>query len=117
MDESSVTGESDLIQKDVPKTYSEKKTPILISGSKVMDGSGLMIVAAVGIYTQNGKLKLKLQEETAPTPLQIKLDKVATDLGKIGIMVALLTFAVMLLHLVVALAMGKVIFYNILLSD
>mmetsp|Transcript_77159 Transcript_77159/g.116068 ORF Transcript_77159/g.116068 Transcript_77159/m.116068 type:complete len:81 (-) Transcript_77159:2284-2526(-) len=53
MDESSITGESDLIKKNVPKDYSKgnKSTPFMISGSKCMDGSGIMLVAAVGVNT------------------------------------------------------------------
>jgi len=53
MDESSITGESDLIKKNVAKDYSKgnKSTPFMISGSKCMDGSGIMLVAAVGVNT------------------------------------------------------------------
>lgn len=37
VDESSMTGESDLIPKKVPKTFEEEKiNPFLISGSKIM---------------------------------------------------------------------------------
>jgi len=62
MDESSVTGESDLIRKQTArKVLSEAKgSCFLISGSKVMDGSGKMLICTVGINTQIGQLKLKL---------------------------------------------------------
>ena len=71
MDESSITGESDLIKKSVAVDFnkSSSSTPFMVSGSKCMDGSGIMMVAAVGIHTQNGKLKAKLQEDTPQTPL------------------------------------------------
>lgn len=107
MDESSVTGESDLIPKRIPDLNApkrEKATPFLISGSKCMDGSAQMIVCAVGVNTQNGKLKLKLQEEAPPTPLQVKLESVASDIGKAGVLAAVLTVAALLIHLVIKLS-------------
>lgn len=53
MDESSITGESDLIKKSVAKDFSKgsKSTPFMISGSKCMDGSGIMMVAAIGLLS------------------------------------------------------------------
>jgi P-type E1-E2 ATPase len=61
-DESQMTGESDLIQKRVPITYEEreKASPFLISGSRVMEGSGEMIVINVGTRSCLGKLKMSL---------------------------------------------------------
>jgi len=71
MDESSVTGESDHINK-IPALHGEVQSTssFMISGSKVMDGSGLMLICAVGPNTQLGKLREKLQDERPPTPLQ-----------------------------------------------
>ncbi|XP_067837786.1 plasma membrane calcium-transporting ATPase 3-like, partial [Heptranchias perlo] len=48
IDESSLTGESDLVRK------SPDKYPILLSGTHVMEGSGRMVVTAVGINSQTG---------------------------------------------------------------
>jgi magnesium-transporting ATPase (P-type) len=60
MDESSVTGESDLIHKIPAFSESGLTKAFLISGSKVMDGSGKMIICAVGKDTHLGKLKEQL---------------------------------------------------------
>ena len=51
MDESSVTGESDLLTKlSCERCKSEPKaSPFIISGSKVMEGTGKMVITAVGI--------------------------------------------------------------------
>lgn len=49
----------------------------MVSGSKVMDGSGKMLICAVGSKTQLGLLREKLQEEQPPTPLQLKLETIA----------------------------------------
>uniref|UniRef100_A0AC35GDQ2 Cation-transporting P-type ATPase N-terminal domain-containing protein n=1 Tax=Panagrolaimus sp. PS1159 TaxID=55785 RepID=A0AC35GDQ2_9BILA len=48
IDESSLTGESDLIKKSV------ENDPMLLSGTNVMEGSGRMLVTAVGIHSQTG---------------------------------------------------------------
>ncbi|XP_071134662.1 plasma membrane calcium-transporting ATPase 2-like isoform X3 [Mytilus edulis] len=48
VDESSLTGESDHVKKG------ESTSPILLSGTHVMEGSGKMLVTAVGINSQTG---------------------------------------------------------------
>ena len=56
INESAITGENDDVKKRVPETYepSERANPFLISGSKVMDGSGDVLVLAVGDNSQWG---------------------------------------------------------------
>ena len=65
MDESSLTGETNEIKKKVPVTYerNEGHSPFLISSSKLMSGTGLMVVAAVGKNSYYGKLKMKIQQD------------------------------------------------------
>lgn len=55
-DESNVTGESDDKPKGIPVTYAadEKIDPFIISGSKINDGSGYILVCAVGIHSELG---------------------------------------------------------------
>ncbi|XP_038946570.1 plasma membrane calcium-transporting ATPase 4 isoform X2 [Rattus norvegicus] len=48
IDESSLTGESDHVKKTLDKD------PMLLSGTHVMEGSGRMVVTAVGINSQTG---------------------------------------------------------------
>ncbi|XP_053249150.1 plasma membrane calcium-transporting ATPase 4 isoform X5 [Podarcis raffonei] len=48
IDESSLTGESDQVKKSLDKD------PMLLSGTHVMEGSGRMMVSAVGINSQTG---------------------------------------------------------------
>ncbi|MCP9265526.1 Plasma membrane calcium-transporting ATPase 3 [Dirofilaria immitis] len=48
IDESSLTGESDQIRK------SPESDPMLLSGTHVMEGSGKMVVTAVGVNSQTG---------------------------------------------------------------
>uniref|UniRef100_A0A4X2LDN1 Calcium-transporting ATPase n=1 Tax=Vombatus ursinus TaxID=29139 RepID=A0A4X2LDN1_VOMUR len=48
IDESSLTGESDHVKKTLDKD------PLLLSGTHVMEGSGRMVVTAVGVNSQTG---------------------------------------------------------------
>nr|XP_060619158.1 plasma membrane calcium-transporting ATPase 3 isoform X5 [Anolis sagrei ordinatus] len=48
IDESSLTGESDHVRKSV------EKDPMLLSGTHVMEGSGRMVISAVGVNSQTG---------------------------------------------------------------
>ncbi|KAK4262403.1 hypothetical protein QN277_027968 [Acacia crassicarpa] len=77
IDESCVTGES------VPVMVSSEN-PFLLSGSKVEDGSCKMMVTKVGMRTQWGKLMATLSEGDDETPLQVKLNGVATIIGTIS---------------------------------
>lgn len=90
IDESSMTGETDLIKKNT------HEDPFLLSGCKVQEGFGTMIVTAVGKYSQWGKLmkalvKKKSKGEDSRTPLEQKLDKLAKLLGYIGIAAGIVT--------------------------
>ena len=68
-DESAINGESDLIKK-TSNFSSEFKNgvtnyvcPILISGTQIMEGQGMMIVCAVGNKSFNGRNRELLSKE------------------------------------------------------
>uniref|UniRef100_A0A2N9IUY4 Calcium-transporting ATPase n=1 Tax=Fagus sylvatica TaxID=28930 RepID=A0A2N9IUY4_FAGSY len=89
VDESSLSGESE------PVNVSQEM-PFLLSGTKVKDGSGKMLVTSVGMKTEWGRLMVTLSEGGEDeTPLQVKLNGVATIIGKIGLAFAVLTFLVL----------------------
>ncbi|XP_044496104.1 calcium-transporting ATPase 9, plasma membrane-type-like isoform X2 [Mangifera indica] len=90
IDESSMTGESKIVRKD-------QKSPFLMSGCKVADGVGTMLVTGVGINTEWGLLMASISEDTGEeTPLQVRLNGVATLIGIVGLTVAGLVLAVLL---------------------
>nr|GMC51997.1 calcium-transporting ATPase 9, plasma membrane-type-like isoform X1 [Ipomoea batatas] len=90
IDESSMTGESKLMQKD-------SKSPFLLAGCKVADGAGTMLVTGVGINTEWGLLMASISEDTGEeTPLQVRLNGVATFIGIVGLAVALTVLIVLL---------------------
>ncbi|XP_065874323.1 calcium-transporting ATPase 2, plasma membrane-type [Euphorbia lathyris] len=89
IDESSLTGESEPV-------VVNSESPCMLSGTKVQDGSCKMIITTVGMRTQWGKLMATLSEGgDDETPLQVKLNGVATIIGKIGLAFAVVTFAVL----------------------
>uniref|UniRef100_A0A0D9XWQ9 Calcium-transporting ATPase n=1 Tax=Leersia perrieri TaxID=77586 RepID=A0A0D9XWQ9_9ORYZ len=95
IDESSLSGESDPV-------YVSQDKPFILAGTKVQDGSAKMIVTAVGMRTEWGKLMSTLSEGGEDeTPLQVKLNGVATIIGKIGLLFAVLTFLVLLVRFLV----------------
>ncbi|KAL6656275.1 hypothetical protein ACP70R_007101 [Stipagrostis hirtigluma subsp. patula] len=82
VDESSMTGESKIVHKD-------QKAPFLMSGCKVADGYGSMLVTGVGTNTEWGMLMANLSEDIGEeTPLQVRLNGVATLIGIVGLSVA-----------------------------
>ncbi|XP_068332898.1 calcium-transporting ATPase 1-like [Pyrus communis] len=89
INESSLTGESEPVKVN-------STNPFLLSGTKVQDGSCKMLVTTVGMRTQWGKLMTTLSEGgDDETPLQVKLNGVATIIGKIGLFFAVVTFSVL----------------------
>ncbi|VAI34075.1 unnamed protein product [Triticum turgidum subsp. durum] len=82
IDESSMTGESKIVHKD-------QNAPMLMSGCKVADGYGSMLVTGVGTNTEWGMLMANLSEDIGEeTPLQVRLNGVATLIGIVGLSVA-----------------------------
>ncbi|KAL7194442.1 hypothetical protein ACSBR1_034791 [Camellia fascicularis] len=89
VDESSLTGESGPVN-----VY--EQNPFLLSGTKVQDGSRKMLVASAGMRTDLGKLMATLRQSGEnETPLQVKLNGIATIAGKICLTVSILTFLVL----------------------
>ncbi|EXB26548.1 Calcium-transporting ATPase 12, plasma membrane-type [Morus notabilis] len=93
VDESSMTGESDHIEID------SNTHPFLFSGSKVADGYGKMLVTSVGMNTAWGEMMSSITRDTNErTPLQARLDKLTSSIGKVGLTVASLVLVVMLVR-------------------
>ena len=89
-DESSATGESDYLKKtaaeDVFRAMEERKNirkmdPFIISGSRVAEGVGTFLVTATGVKSSLGRTLVSLREESEVTPLQLKLNVLASKLN------------------------------------
>lgn len=99
-DESSVTGESDLVKKT---SYDEHKDCFLLSGSKVTDGVGEYVVIAVGQHSFNGRVMMSLRGDAESTPLQLKLNRLAELIAKLGALSGLTLFVALMIRFFVQL--------------
>jgi Ca2+-transporting ATPase len=109
-DESSATGESDLLKKTagdeafraIEKHENLKKVdPFILSGAKVSEGVGQFLVTATGVNSSYGKTLMSLREDAEVTPLQSKLNVLATYIAKLGSAAALLLFVVLFIEFLV----------------
>ncbi|OAX78423.1 calcium-translocating P-type ATPase, PMCA-type [Emergomyces africanus] len=103
-DESSATGESDLLRKvSGTEAYRAienhenlaKIDPFILSGAKVSEGVGTFLVTSTGVNSSFGKTLMSLQDEGETTPLQTKLNILATYIAKLGLAAGLLLFVVL----------------------
>ena len=109
VDESAINGESDLIKKtsnfssEFQNGINNYISPILISGTQIMEGQGKMIVCAVGNKSFNGRNRELLAKdinndsEENLTPLKKQLNDLADLIGKFGYIMAGLIGGVILL--------------------
>jgi Ca2+ transporting ATPase len=95
MDESTLTGESKAIRK--------RPGDVVLSGTTAIQGSGKMVVIAVGVNSVAGKIKARVYEsedhedelggQDENSPLFVKLDLIAKQIGAAGTVAALIAFA------------------------
>lgn len=111
-DESSATGESDLLRKlpgdnvyDALKKHqsTRKMDPFILSGGKVTEGIGTFVVTSVGVNSSYGKTMMSLREPAQTTPLQVKLNILAEYIAKIGLSAGLILFVATFIKFLVGL--------------
>ncbi|OHT11400.1 calcium-translocating P-type ATPase, PMCA-type family protein [Tritrichomonas foetus] len=86
IDQSVASGESESVMKN------RENDPFLISGTMVVEGRGTCLVVCVGVYSINGRMFSLLDSEQKPTPLQEKLEDLASSIGYLGMIAAAITF-------------------------
>eukprot|EP01133_Synstelium_polycarpum_P013858 gene13858-16342_t len=94
-EQSSTTGESGAVSKDA------KGDCLLLSGSRIIEGYGRMLVVAIGTHSFTGKTMMALRTPDEKTPLEEKLDELADRIGKIGLSIAVATFFILTAKLIV----------------
>ncbi|CAG9986830.1 unnamed protein product [Clonostachys byssicola] len=108
-DESSVTGESDLMKKvpgdEVMRSLLQEEAsnhkeldPFILSGAKVLDGVGSFLVTAVGSNSSLGRTMMALRDDPGLTPLQSKLNVLAGYIAKLGSAAGGLLFLVLFIE-------------------
>lgn len=89
-------------------TKDDVPSPIMMSGTKVLTGEGKMVVIVVGDLSCNGKIRAALnQQEVSATPLQMKLEKIAEDIGKFGLYSAIIILIVLLVRFAIEKGLSK----------
>jgi P-type Ca2+ transporter type 2C len=116
-DESTATGESDLVHKSfgdevfhglVDRTVSQDPVnpgpdPFILSGTTVREGIGTFLVTATGINSTYGRILMSLQDEPELTPLQARLNVLAKYIAIVGGVSALLLFVVLFIKFLASL--------------
>jgi hypothetical protein len=113
-DESAMTGESDHLTKESMAKCNDRKatheaescdknphavpSPILLSGTQIQTGEGWFMCIVVGEMTCEGQILSGIVATSETTPLQDKLEVIATDIGKVGMLAALMVFHGLLLR-------------------
>ncbi|MBE6149758.1 MAG: calcium-translocating P-type ATPase, PMCA-type [Firmicutes bacterium] len=85
VDESSLTGESKEVEKDIINKD-------VFRGTIVLSKDATMLVTKVGINTFYGNISKELQEKNPDSPLKIRLRHLASIISKIGYIGAILVF-------------------------
>ena len=100
IDESALTGESDTMKKEPyekaleeSKRKSKPASPLILSGTNCVEGTGIAVVLAVGDHSQKGLIKRTVDnaQENSQTPLEQKLDKIASNIGWFGMGAGIVT--------------------------
>lgn len=97
VDESSLTGESKFVKKQLDPVGEEMnladRTNMLYKHSLVRYGRGEAVVTAIGVETEIGKIAEKLAvTEKMPTPLEKQLEHLGKKLGVIALIICSLIF-------------------------
>lgn len=104
-DESAASGESETMKKSTATQvvqqidqetglipHSNKLDAFMLSGSKVLEGTGVFLVTSVGENSLHGRTMMSLQDDVEATPLQEKLNSMAESIAKFGLAAALVLF-------------------------
>ena len=113
MDESSLTGESDTLRKESyekclqiqnESQSSKIPSPLMLSGTNCVEGTGLAIVLAVGDHSQKGIIRRTVDnaQETSQTPLEMKLESIAENIGWFGMGAGIVTLVALTIRYIIS---------------
>ena len=112
MDESALTGESDAMKKERIEKCIELKnqgetklpSPLILSGTNCVEGSGKGIVIAVGEHSQKGIIRRTVDnaQENSQTPLEAKLERIAELIGYFGIGAGIVTLVALMIRFAIS---------------
>ena len=112
MDESVLTGESDAMSKEkyekcmecLRKKESKIPSPLILSGTNCIEGTGKGIVIAVGEHSQKGIIRRTVDnaQENSQTPLEEKLEKIAELIGYFGMLAGIVTLVALIIRFAIS---------------
>ena len=124
MDESALTGESnamkkekyekcmELLQASINSKNGERSkldekdlpSPLILSGTNCIEGSGKGIVIAVGNHSQKGIIRRTIDnaQEDNQTPLEAKLERIAELIGYFGIIAGIVTLVALAIRFTIS---------------
>ena len=112
MDESALTGESDAKNKEkyekcvesLKKGESKIPSPLILSGTNCIEGSGKGIVIAVGDHSQKGIIRRTIDnaQENSQTPLEEKLERIAELIGYFGMIAGIITLIALMIRFAIS---------------
>ncbi len=100
INESTLTGEPE-IDKTTNEAYFESEATypsnIVMRGTTVVDGYGVFVVTATGDATETGRVtEQSTIESDQQTPLNLQLTRLSTLIGKVGVVISILIFGVLI---------------------
>ena len=112
MDESSLTGESDSLRKEPyekcilmknENSSSKVPSPLMLSGTNCVEGTGYGIVLAVGDHSQKGIIRRTVDnaQENSQTPLEKKLEVIAENIGWFGMAAGVVTLVALTIRFII----------------
>ena len=114
MDESALTGESNAMKKEkyekckellkLGKKESNFPSPLILSGTDCIEGSGKGVVIAVGDHSQKGIIRSTVNnaQVNSQTPLEEKLEKIAGLIGYFGIGAGIVTLIALMIRFIIS---------------
>ncbi|EHK19288.1 cation transporting ATPase [Trichoderma virens Gv29-8] len=107
IDESSITGESQLVRKMSPEDCSRSRAPVtdpfIFSGTTVCRGVGRFLVLSIGENSAYGRTLMSLREDIEETPLQAKLGRLGKQLIIFGATAGAIYFLILFIRYLVRL--------------
>ena len=82
-------------------------SPILLSGTKLAEGVGTMVVVAVGKNSVEGRIMELSEQDEEITPLMKKLNSLAEAIGKLGLLVSILTVLALYIRFIIQVVPDK----------
>lgn len=102
INESSISGESGMVQKTVPADHDASHAvladPFILSGTTVSRGVGRYLVLSVGANSTYGRTLMSLREDVEETPLQARLGRLGKQLIVFGAIAGAIFFVILFIR-------------------